>query len=446
MATMNNDGENGHSLPDGWEWSTLRASANPSQKRVNPQNYPDLPYIGMENVESQTMQLLGTVPAKEMKSAADTFSADDVLYGRLRPYLNKVYRPDFEGLCSTEFIIFRKVPHIHSKFLQYFLNSWDFMNFANSLNAGDRPRVKFEQLADYPFPLAPLPEQERIVNRIEELLSDLDAGVVTLERVRAGLKRYKASVLKAGCEGKLLQQNPDDVPANEILVKVLAERKTKKPLTALPDNLSILPTGWCWATTEQLADDSKYALKAGPFGSSLKKEFYTPKGYKIYGQEQVISGDPHYGDYYIDDERYEQLKSNAIKPGDILISLVGTIGKVLILPENIEPGIINPRLVKLYLDKRLIESKYFKIYMESEFAKHYFSTVSHGETMQILNLGILKLLPIPLPPLDEQRRIVAEVERLLSVVGEVESAVEVGLVRAGRLRQSVLRSAFEGRL
>jgi restriction endonuclease S subunit len=192
-------------LPDGWINTNLGSATQPLQKRVNPKDYPDLPYIGMENIEAHTMRLLGTVPGREMRSSADTFRAGDVLYGRLRPYLNKVYCPDFDGLCSTEFIVFRKSPHLISKYLQYFLNSWEFVSFANSLNTGDRPRVKFEQLADYPFPLPPYHEQERIVARIENLLSQLEAGVAALKRAQAGLRRYRASVLKAAISGKLLR-------------------------------------------------------------------------------------------------------------------------------------------------------------------------------------------------------------------------------------------------
>src|SRR5512139_2424331 len=105
-------------LPDGWVATTLGEATKPSQRRVNPKDYPDLPYIGMENLEPHTMRLLGTMPAIEMRSSADTFTRGDVLYGRLRPYLNKVYCADFDGLCSTEFIIFRKVPHVNSKYLQ----------------------------------------------------------------------------------------------------------------------------------------------------------------------------------------------------------------------------------------------------------------------------------------------------------------------------------------
>ncbi len=93
------------------------------------------------------------------------------------------------------------------------------------------------------------------------------------------------------------------------------------------NNLAELPKRWIWINFEALAEANPNALKAGPFGSALKKSFYVLNGYKIYGQEQVIREDPFYGDYYIDEERYEVLKSCAVKPGDILISLVGTIGK-----------------------------------------------------------------------------------------------------------------------
>ena len=202
----------------------------------------------------------------------------------------------------------------------------EFLEPLNELQRGTSyPAVRDNDVRAQLIPIAPLPEQERIVNRIEELFSDLEAGVAALERVRAELKRYKASVLKAACEGNLF-----------------GGRKV--------EGGDELPEGWRSAIVEELVDGSKYAMKAGPFGSSLKKEYYVPKGYKIYGQEQVIRGDPHYGDYYIDEERYQQLKSNAVESGDILISLVGTIGKVLILPENIEPGIINPRLVNWTFD------------------------------------------------------------------------------------------------
>jgi len=212
------------------------------------------------------------------------------------------------------------------------------------------------------------------------------------------------------------------------------------------DELMELPEGWDWTSFEELAEMIPNALKAGPFGSALKKSFYVPNGYKIYGQEQVINEDPHFGNYYIDETRYEELKSCAVKPGDILISLVGTIGKVLILPEGIEPGIINPRLVKLSLDRILVNNEYVKKYLESPSVRDYLSKLSHGGTMDILNLSILKTLKISLPPLNEQKRIVAEIEALRERSQKARSALSAIPELCDKFRQSFLAAAFRGDL
>src|SRR6185437_10973983 len=114
------------SLSAAWDVKPLGEMVQPTRPRIKPSEKPDLPFIGMENVEAHTMKLLGTVPAATMKSSAVHFQSGDVLYGRLRPYLNKIYRPEFEGLCSAEFIVFPKTERIDSRYLQYFLNSSAF--------------------------------------------------------------------------------------------------------------------------------------------------------------------------------------------------------------------------------------------------------------------------------------------------------------------------------
>lgn len=291
----------------------------------------------------------------------------------------------------------------------------------------------------YPFPVAPESEQERIVARIEELFSQLDAGTAALKRAQVQLNRYKASVLKAAVEGKLVPQDPNDEPAVEVLHMFGKSSLNRK-------DLPTLPIGWCWTVLETLASEKKYSIKAGPFGSSLKKEFYTPTGYKVYGQEQVIRGDAFFGDYYIDEKRFQLLRSNEVMPGDVLVSLVGTIGRVLILPESIEPGIINPRLVKFSFDDRIFDSGYFKHFMESSTARRQFSTVSHGQTMEVLNLGVLRKLCIPLPPLEEQKRIACEIERQASIISELQGSIHSEEKRSLTVRHSILKTAFEGKL
>jgi type I restriction enzyme S subunit len=324
--------------------------------------------------------------------------------------------------------------------------------------------VTKKQLLDVPFDLPRLPVQRRIVAEIEKQFTRLEAGVAALRRVQANLKRYRAAVLKAACEGRLVPTEAEFAKTGNrkakfesgeaLLTRILTERrkswqgrgKYKEPAVPEPMADVELPEGWVWTGFEQLADGTKNAIKAGPFGSSLKKSFYTPSGFKIYGQEQVIKGDPYFGDYFISRELFEQLQSCEVKLGDILISLVGTTGKVLILPDDCAPGIINPRLLKLSLNRSGVNPKFIKILLESATTRAFFKLAAHGGTMEILNLGILKTLPIALPPLAEQTRIVAEVERRLSVVEELESVVTANLQRATRLRQSILSRAFSGNI
>ena len=172
------------------------------------------------------------------------------------------------------------------------------------------------------------------------------------------------------------------------------------------------PKGWNLPLIEDVVADEKNALKAGPFGSALKKEYYVKSGYKIYGQEQVISGDHTFGDYYIDEARYKSLENCAIKAGDVLISLVGTYGKLLIIPEDFEPGIINLRLMKITFDKEKVNPYYFKFFFQSESLKRALSENTHGGTMDILNLGIVRKIAMPLPPLELQNEFVSFVKQV----------------------------------
>lgn len=245
-----------------------------------------------------------------------------------------------------------------------------------------------------------------------------------------GIKKLRELILSLAMQGKLVPQDPSDQPARELLKEIEAEKnklvkegkiKQSKPLPEVKlDEIPYeLPNSWKWVRFEHIAENSKNALKAGPFGSALKKSMYVPSGFKIYGQEQVISGDENFGDYFIDKEKYCSLESCSVKSGDILISLVGTIGKTLVLSESCQPGIINPRLVKISLYND-IEREFIKRLLSSPLIQMELSDKSHGGTMSILNLGLLRDLLLPLPPLAEQRRIVAKIDELMARCDELE--------------------------
>lgn len=281
----------------------LRGIVQPRRGKSSPADHPDLPYIGLEHVEAHTTRLVGSVPATEMKSTANRFKPGDVLYSRLRPYLNKVWRADREGLCSSEFIVMPGNERIDAAYLCYRLNSRDFVSFANSLNAGDRPRVDFEQISSFQTWLPPLPEQRRIVAEIEKQFTRLEAGVAALRRVQANLKRYRATVLKAACEGKLVPteaelrkdegrrmkdenkrpksaassssfilHNSSFESGSALLARILTERRKnwtgrgqyKEPAAPDTENLPDLPPGWTWASLDQLLGLMRNGISAKP--------------------------------------------------------------------------------------------------------------------------------------------------------------------------------------
>ena len=387
-----------------------------------------------------------------------------------------------EGLCSNRYLL-------------YALNQTNYRGYANGTT-----RLKLTQSAmrQLPISLAPFAEQHRIVAKIEELFSELDKGIENLKTARAQLKVYRQALLKHAFEGKLTAQwraernvipakagiqpfndmdsrlRGNDEPletADALLKRIQQERaqrhqqqladweaagkqsskpkapKSLPPLTAeelaeLPE----LPNGWGWVKLSHIHSHDRFAVKAGPFGSALKKEFCVQDGYKIYGQEQVIRNDFEYGDYFVDERKYKELASCAVEPFDILISLVGTIGKVLVLPETAKAGIINPRLVKISLNLKCYRASFFKSYFESGFLRSLYANESQETTMDILNLGMIQRLPYPLCSVAEQDQIIEIIEERFSIVDQLDQTIITALQQAEALRQSILKKAFSGQL
>ena len=187
--------------------------------------------------------------------------------------------------------------------------------------------------------------------------------------------------------------------------------------------LGEFPSDWPEATLNELNSGQSPALKAGPFGSSLTKDIYVKSGFKVYGQEQVIRGDLTYGNYFIDEKKYRELKSCAVTEGDILLSLVGTAGKLLVVNSSAKAGVINPRLIRFRFDSKKISSNFFKYMFESEIVQNHLETSAQGGTMAVLNAGMLKNLPIPLPVLPEQTAIANALSDVDALLTELENLI-----------------------
>ena len=303
-------------------------------------------------------------------------------------------------------------------YLRYFIESKYLLLNTQKKGTGT-PHLNANILKKSKLIVPSIEEQERIVAKIEELFSKLDNAVETLNATKTQLEVYRQAVLKEAFVGKLTakwrERNNIDYSFNKVNIKALVKKE-------------------------------KNSLKAGPFGSSLKKEFYVSNGYKIYGQEQVIAGDECIGDYYVNEEKYQELITCKVSPRDVLISLVGTVGKVLILSRECKAGLINPRLIKISLDENIMIPEYFKYYFESDFIKTLYKSKVHGATMDVLNMSMIKELPFLLCSIKEQEQIIYEIESRMSEYYNIENTVNMVLQQTSAMQQSILKQAFEGRL
>ena len=337
-------------------------------------------------------------------------------------------------------------------------------------------KSKFEALN---FPLPPLPEQRRIVAKLEELFSKLDAGVAAVRRTQALLKRYRQSVLHAAVTGELTRawrETHSPAPAETgaaLLQRIRAERRAQweaaqvakrggqlplgegwKSKYAEPEavdtaGLPELPEGWAWVSPEQIASQDKYALAIGPFGSNLKVPDYRDEGVPLVFVREIKSG--KFGGSktkFVTSAKAEELRAHQVTSGDILITKMGEPpGDACLYPEGRPDAVITADCIKWTLSSNLMKNKEFFVYaINSHLVRVQVAFITQGVAQQKVSLGRFKTIAVPLPPLAEQTEIVAEVERRLTVLDALGQTLTDELKRAERLRQSILHQAFTGRL
>lgn len=423
-------------LPQGWQTVPLGELSNPTRPRRNPQAFPRLPYVGMEQVESNTRRLLGTLPSAGMKSTAFHFQPGDVLYGRLRPYLNKVLRADIEGLCSSEFIVLPQQSTFDPGYLAFYLSTDSFVKFANLLNQGDRPRVRFEQIADYEIPLPPLAEQRRIVAKLETLLGKVEASQQRLAKIPVLLKRFRQSVLAAACSGRLTADwREDSAPQDTVSPEPanLAELSEVEELVEAPE-------AWRWLPLQVLCDPDRSicygVIKLGveePNGiPCLRTSDVKPLRIDTTGVKKISSA--------ISDEYQRTL----LRGGEVLVNVRGTLGGVAVAPESLRGWNIS-REVAVVPAKGVVP-QFIAFWIASGRCQNWLSGVAKGAAYTGINIADLKLLPVALPSLAEQQEIVRRVESLFALADQLEQRLANAQKQVDQLTPSLLARAFAGQL
>ena len=272
-------------------------------------------------------------------------------------------------------------------------------------------------------------------------------------------QQLKNAILQEAIEGRLVPQDPNDEPASALLASIRKEKERlvkegklkKKDLEVKPiseDEIPFeIPESWEWVRWGELGE-----YKKGPFGSSLTKSMFVPQSdeaVKVYEQKNAIQKDYSLGDYYITKEKYETMTGFTVRPGDIIVSCAGTIGETYLLPPEAPTGIINQALMraKLHLDSII---PYWLLHFQYVLLIENKLKGSGSAIKNIPPFEVLKAMPVPLPPLAEQHRIVAKIEELLPKVEEYGKAQDalnkLNEELPERLKKSILQEAISGRL
>lgn len=452
-------------LPNGWARTTLGdvadwgAGGTPS--RSEPSFYGGkIPWIKSGELNSRYITTTEESITEEAikSSSAKIFPAGSVAIAMYGATIGKTAILGVDASTNQACAVGVPIESLIGKTFLYRLLQREKEAFIEKGKGGAQPNISQAVIKAHEIGLPPLAEQTRIAAKLDELLAQVNTLKARIDGIPALFKCFRQSVLAAAVSGRLTEDwraSNQLTPVRALLNAIAMERselKARKLLKAsfgrfeAVDELFPLPcASWAWVCFDEISRNDNNALKAGPFGSALKKSDCVQAGYKIYGQEQVISGNENLPTYFIDENKFKELEACRVGAEDILISLVGTIGKVLVLSKNAEVGIINPRLVKISAHPD-VKKDYLKLYLDSGFAHGFFKRFSHGGTMDILNLGILRELPIPLPSIAEQTAIVRRVEQLFAFADQLEIRVKGAQARIDGLTQSILAKAFRGEL
>ncbi|MGQ0444876.1 MAG: restriction endonuclease subunit S [Beijerinckiaceae bacterium] len=290
--------------------------------------------------------------------------------------------------------------------------------------------VSGKQLRAHLVPFVPTNEQDRIVAELETQLTRLDSTVTALKRVQANLKRYRASVLKAACEGRLVPTEAE-----------IARREGRAyESSAAASRMAYAPKlveGWTFTTVGKLAERVQ-------FGSSAKTS-EDDDGIPVLRMGNIIGGSLDSSELKYLPADHSEFPELLLKPGDLLFNRTNSaelVGKTAMYAGRPDPCSFASYPIRVRLSNQCLP-QFLAFYINSVFGRAWIKTVVNQQVGQAnVNGTKLKALVVPLPPLAEQHRIVAEVERRLSVIEELEATISANLKRAEGLRQSVLRVAF----
>ena len=454
---MSEDGN--EQLPLGWEQTTLGA--------ILPLNYGK----GLTKKQRDSagiVPVFGSSGIVGRHSQALT-SGSSLIIGRKGSVGEVYYSPVPCWPIDTTYFC-EETESTNLRFFNYLLKSLDLGRLDKSTTIPGLSRDDYNPMR---IAIPPFSEQRRIVEEIERRFSQLDAGVAALERAKANLKNYRASVLQSACEGRLVPTEAELArtkgreyePADQLLTRILKEHratweaeqlakmeaqgkapkddkwkaKYKEPAGPDTSELPELPEGWVWANLQQMKVFSLY----GPRFSSTD---YAANGTLVLRTSDIKeSGKVNLETAPRLPLSKEEIAKYRAERGDLLITRTGSLGTLAVFDDAVE-AIPGAYLIQYRLLASAEMSRYIFYFLKSPLGQKQLVAGGAGVGRPNLNAPTIDAIPISLPPFAEQCRIVAETENRLSLLDKFEATITANLKRAERLRQAVLKQAFEGEL
>lgn len=413
-------------VPSHWECKRLKVVApiRVSKLDVKPD---DLPYVGLEHVESWTGRLLLESQPEAVDSVVGVFRAGDVLFGKLRPYLAKAASPGFDGVCTSEILALRPTSAVSQRYVMYSLLDGQHIRYLDSLTFGTKmPRLSPDQVGSSFVPLPPETEQHAIAEFLDRETARID-GLVAKKELLIELLREQRSALITNAVTKGLVP---DVAMKESGVQWLGK----------------IPAHW-----EGLAL-SRVTLSRcdGPFGSGLKSEHYSGSGVRVIrlqniGWTEFLDADQA----YLDETYARQLGDHGVVADDLLIAGLGDeghpVGRACVAPDYIGPAMVKADCFRFRLDRQRVLPR-FAAYQLSATASAAAGSLSTGATRARMNLTTTAGRKIALPPLGEQRAIVDALDREGARYRALVASIRDAIARLQELRTALISAAVTGKI
>lgn len=373
-------------------------------------------YIGLENMMTNK-GIISKNNSLKIKSVKTKFEKYDLLYGRLRPYLNKHDVVTFDGICSTDILVFRFKNKITAKYINYYFDTVDFIKYVvKNSNGINLPRVSAKEIGLYKIKLPPINEQQRIVNIIESLFVKLDRAKELIENTLAQFEQNKMAILHKAFTGELTakwrkENNIDLSSWKDVIMQDICEKIV----------CGKTPTGYI-SKTGEIPYLKVYNIVDNKIDFNKTAQFIPNKIHK------------------------EKLKSSILKPNDIIMNIVGPpLRKIAIIPDNYPEWNMNQAIVRFRVKKDVMYKFIYYILIYPKTLDNIINKTKGVVGQANISITQSRNIQIKLPTVEEQQEIVNILDRLLAKYNKIKN-LEQQLEKIELLKKAILAKAFRGEL